>query len=93
MKREFLESQDYIDISYMVKHVKCLSLRVNLIRQLGYCVGIERAMNNDKFMRCYTKNNGKELRLQITPPYGKFKCAYVVIIRDKSKLIKKQIIT
>lgn len=60
--------RDYRDICYFIDHVKDLEYRVDLIRSLGYKIGVNVAKNSnvDKEKQV-TIGKQKEYRVQITP--------------------------
>lgn len=59
-------SIDIRDINYFVDHVKNIDLRVSLIKQLGYKIGVNIA-TSDCQEKDITIGKRKEIRLQIAP--------------------------
>ena len=77
MEREFIKTQDYIDISYMIDHIDDYELRVEMIEKLGYFVTSLKTENDE--VKVISKH-GKKLKMQITPKIGLFEIARFVII-------------
>lgn len=77
MEHEFIKTQDYIDISYMVDHIDDYELRVELIEKLGYFVASLKSEND--LVKVISKH-GKKTKMQITPKIGLFEIARFVII-------------
>lgn len=46
--KSFMESQDYIDICYMIDHVSNASIRNSCLEDLGYSIGLNLLSENDK---------------------------------------------
>lgn len=77
MEHEFMKTQDYIDISYMIDHIGDYELRVEMIEKLGYFVTSLKTENDAvKVISKY----GKKIKMQITPKIGLFEIARFVII-------------
>lgn len=77
MEREFIKTQDYIDISYMIDHIDDYELRVEMIEKLGYLVTSIKTENNS--VKVISKH-GKKIKMQITPKIGLIGIARFVII-------------
>ena len=58
--------RDYRDICYFVDHVHDVKLRIDLIRSLGYKIGVN-IVNKDSIEKSITKGKRNELRIQIAP--------------------------
>lgn len=81
MNKEELYKRDYRDISYFVKHVKDTNLRVDILRQLGYKLGVDVAKKDSSEMTVIIgKKNEK--RIQITPIEGKYPLVMCVILES-----------
>ena len=77
MEHEFMKTQDYIDISYMIDHIGDYELRVEMIEKLGYFVMSLKTENDAvKVISKY----GKKIKMQSTPEIGLFEIARFVII-------------
>ena len=72
-------TRDLRDIGYFVKHVKHISLRVSLLKELGYRIGINVVTKDNKEMDV-TIGKRKETRIQITPQLGETPVAKCVIL-------------
>jgi hypothetical protein len=72
-------SRDYRDIGYFVKHVKNLDLRISLLRELGYRIGLNVVKKGDKVMDVTIGKRG-ERRIQVTPQLTKTPVAKCVIL-------------
>ena len=72
-------SRDYRDICYFVKHVKNIDLRISLLQELGYRIGLNVVRNGDKEMDIIIGKRG-ERRIQVTPQLTKTPIAKCVII-------------
>lgn len=72
-------TRDLRDIGYFVKHVKHIALRVSLLKELGYRIGINVVTKNNKEMDV-TIGKRKETRIQITPQLGETPVAKCVIL-------------
>lgn len=70
---------DYRDIGYFVKHVKDLDFRVDLIKSLGYRIGLNVVTKENKEMDI-TIGKRKETRIQITPQLGITPVAKCVVL-------------
>lgn len=77
MEREFIKTQDYIDISYMIDHIDDYELRVEMIEKLGYLVTSLKTENNS--VKVISKH-GKKIKMQITPKIGLIGIARFVIM-------------
>ena len=72
-------SRDYRDICYFVKHVKNIDLRISLLQELGYRIGLNVVRKGDKEMDIIIGKRG-ERRIQVTPQLSKTPIAKCVII-------------
>ena len=72
-------SRDYRDIGYFVKHVKNLDLRISLLRELGYRIGLNVVKSGDKVMDITIGKRG-DRRIQVTPQLTKTPVAKCVIL-------------
>ena len=61
--------RDYRDICYFIKHVSDIDLRVDLIKSLGYKIGVNIVREGIDKEKSITIGKKKEYRIQITPPY------------------------
>ena len=59
-------NRDYRDICYFVDHVRDIKLRVDLIKSLGYKIGVNIVRKGDA-EKSITVGKRKELRVQIAP--------------------------
>lgn len=59
-------SRDYRDICYFVDHVKDIKLRVDLIKSLGYKIGVNIVKEGD-IEKSITIGKRNEMRIQIAP--------------------------
>ena len=71
--------RDYRDIGYFVKHVRNLELRISLLRELGYRIGLNVVKKGDKVMDVTIGKRG-ERRIQVTPQLTKTPVAKCVIL-------------
>jgi hypothetical protein len=72
--------RDYRDICYFIDHVKDIDFRVDLIKSLGYKIGVNIVKGNDDKEKSITIGKRKEYRIQIAPTSRKsplVKCAIV----------------
>ena len=60
-------SRDYRDICYFVDHVKDIKLRVDLIKSLGYKIGVNIVKEGFDKEKTITLGKRKEYRIQIAP--------------------------
>lgn len=59
-------TRDYRDICYFVDHVRDVKLRIDLIRSLGYHIGVN-IVNDKSVEKSVTIGKRKEMRIQIAP--------------------------
>ena len=71
--------RDYRDIGYFVKHVKNLDLRISLLQELGYRIGLDVVEKDDKLMDIKIGKRG-EKRIRVTPQLTKTPVAKCVIL-------------
>lgn len=76
----FKESQDYIDISYFIKHVNDINYRKSLLEELGYKIGVEfpRKTKTDENSIYIGKKN--DLRFQISKRLPSTNLAWSIIL-------------
>ena len=72
-------ARDYRDIGYFVKHVKNIDLRISLLQELGYRIGLNVVRPGDKEMDVIIGKRG-ERRIQVTPQLTKTPVAKCVIL-------------
>ena len=72
-------ARDLRDVGYFVKHVKNLELRISLLQELGYRIGLNVVTKDSKEMDV-TIGKRKEIRIQVTPQLGKTPVAKCVIL-------------
>lgn len=80
---KFKSSQDYIDISYMIDHVRDISVRTSVLQQLGYKVGTL-IMKSDLGIKSLTIDKQHKIRMQISNKYKNINIAHCVIIDPKN---------
>jgi hypothetical protein len=78
----FKKTQDYIDICYMIEHVKENEVRLDVLQVLGYKVGID-IVKEDKGVKNIYIGKRNELRMQVTPKFKHVNLAQCVIIESK----------
>lgn len=77
--KKFKSSQDYIDICYMIDHVREWKPRLDCLQKLGYRLGIN-ILNNKKYnVKTLTIGKRNEIRMQVTPKDKKNLAACVII--------------
>lgn len=76
---KFKTSQDYIDICYMIDHVKEYDVRANVLESLGYKIGFD-IMKIDKGVKNIYLGKKNEIRMQVTPKFKNINIAKCVII-------------
>ena len=72
--------RDYRDICYFIDHVKDIDFRVDLIKSLGYKIGVNIVKDDNDKEKTITIGKRKEYRIQIAPVTKKsplVKCAIV----------------
>ena len=72
-------TRDYRDICYFVDHVRDVKLRIDLIRSLGYHIGVN-IVNDKSVEKSVTIGKRNEMRIQIAPVLPKsplVQCAIV----------------
>ena len=84
MIEKFKQSQDYIDICYMIEHINDIDILESVLIELGYKVGTE-IVKDDLGVKHTIIGRKNELRMQITPKYKNINIARCVII-EPSKL-------
>lgn len=58
--------RDYRDICYFVDHVKDINLRIDIIKSLGYKIGVN-IVTDSSTEKSLTIGKRKEYRIQIAP--------------------------
>lgn len=76
---KFKTSQDYIDICYMIDHVKEYDVRANVLESLGYKIGFD-IIKIDKGVKNIYLGKKNEIRMQVTPKFKNINIAKCVII-------------
>ena len=78
----FKTTQDYKDIIYMIQHVKDYNTRCDVLKCLGYHIGID-LEQNEKGEGNIIIGKRQEIRMQVTPKdkYNMSKC--VIIEKNK----------
>jgi len=66
MTKKELFQRDYRDICYFIDHVKNIKLRISILEQLGYKIGVN-IVNKDSAEKKITIGKRKEKRIQISP--------------------------
>jgi hypothetical protein len=72
--------RDYRDICYFIKHVKDVDLRIDLIRSLGYKIGVNVVKKGIDDEAAITLGKRKEYRIQISPTSDKIPIAACAIV-------------
>lgn len=80
-RQEVIESIDYRDINYFIKHVRHIDLRVSVINSLGYSIGVNVAKEGDKEGSFFIGMKG-EARVQLEPRKEKFPLVRCAIIEQ-----------
>lgn len=79
---KFKKSQDYIDICYMIDHVKEEETRIDILQVLGYKIGLD-IVKIDKGVKNIYIGKKNDLRMQVTPKFKNVNIAQCVIIESK----------
>lgn len=79
---KFKKSQDYIDICYMIDHVKEEETRIDVLQVLGYKIGLD-IVKIDKGVKNIYIGKKNDLRIQVTPKFKNVNIAQCVIIESK----------
>jgi hypothetical protein len=77
--KKFKSSQDYIDICYMIDHVREWKPRLDCLQKLGYRLGINILNNKEYNVKTLTIGKRNEIRMQVTPKDKKNLAACVII--------------
>lgn len=85
---KFKNSQDFIDISYMIDHVKNIDFRISLLQDLGYVIGTS-IVKSDFGEKHIMIGKRKEIRMQITPKYKNINIARCVVIEPNNIFVQK----
>lgn len=89
---KFKNTQDYLDINYMIKHVNDTQVRASVIESLGYnVVRVTQSQNLGEGYLMFDKQGN--LYMQIIPKYPNCNLARCVRFQpnDFKKWIKKQV--
>ena len=78
MKKDF--SRDFRDIAYFIEHVQHLDARVDVLRKLGYKIGVDIVKKGSSEVGNVIVGKKGELRVQITPPENGLPLAKCVIL-------------
>ena len=79
---KFKKSQDYIDICYMIDHIKEEETRIDVLQVLGYKIGLD-IVKIDKGVKNIYIGKKNDLRMQVTPKFKNVNIAQCVIIESK----------
>ena len=80
MTKQELYERDYRDICYFIKHVKDIELRIDILKQLGYKMGVDVVTKDSAEMKVIVgKRNEK--RIQVTPVQPKFPLVVTAILK------------
>jgi hypothetical protein len=79
---KFKKSQDYIDICYMIDHIKEEETRIDVLQVLGYKIGLD-IVKIDKGVKNIHIGKKNDLRMQVTPKFKNVNIAQCVIIESK----------
>lgn len=78
MKKDY--SRDFNDIEYFIDHVQDLDARIDVLKKLGYKIGVDVVTKNtDKVKKVIVGKKG-ELRIQVTPAQKGLPLAKCVIL-------------
>ena len=66
MTKKELYERDYRDICYFVDHVKNINLRVDILKKMGYRLGVDVA-SKEGYEKRVVIGKRKEKRIQISP--------------------------
>ena len=79
MTKNELYQRDYRDICYFIDHVKNIELRISILKQLGYRIGVNIA-TKDSAEKKVTIGKRKEKRIQIGSNISKLPLVPCVIL-------------
>ena len=82
--KKFKNSQDYIDICYMIDHIKDVKIMESVLVELGYNIGVDIVKVDNGVKHTYIGKRN-DIRMQITPKYKNINMARCVIV-EPSKL-------
>lgn len=72
---------DFMDINWVIDHVKDLSARIDVLKKLGYKIGYNVYKNeNDTFIKSITVGKKNELRIQVSRKLKGYPLVYCVIL-------------
>lgn len=83
MIEKFKHTQDYIDICYMIDHIKNIDIRISVLKELGYTIGLLISKENITVKNIIIDKQ-KNLRIQVTPKYRGLNMAHCVIIKKNA---------
>ena len=81
MTSKELYERDYRDICYFIKHVKNTKLRIDILKKMGYKIGVDVATSNSA-LRNVVIGKRKEKRIQITAKTPLSPLVACVILED-----------
>lgn len=81
MINQFKSTRDYRDICYLVDHVTNVKIRISLLKELGYSIGLAIPNNKSRVKDVVIGKQG-ELRMQVTSKYKGVNLAHCVIINS-----------
>lgn len=74
---------DFIDINWVIDHVKTLEQRIDVLKKLGYKIGYEVYINEEKsFIKSIKKGKKNDLRIQISNKIKNYPLIPCVILED-----------
>lgn len=79
MSKKDLFERDFRDICYFIDHVTDVNLRVDLLRSLGYKVGVNIVTNNSKEKEIVIGHRN-EKRIQVAPVIKGFPLVTCIIL-------------
>lgn len=81
---DFKKTQDYIDICYMIDHVPLIDTRLDVLKTLGYEVGVDVVKVDNGAKHIIIGKKG-EIRMQVTNKYPNVNLANCVIVKNNKK--------
>ena len=76
-------SADFMDINWVIDHVKDIKPRIDILKELGYRVGYNLYVNKDKSaLKSMIIGKRGELRIQVSEKISGLPFAYCVILGD-----------
>lgn len=75
---------DFIDINWVIDHVKTLEQRIDVLKKLGYKIGYDIYINEEKsFIKSIKKGKKNDLRIQISNKIKNYPLIPCVILKDE----------